>query len=113
MSIRIVTDSACDLPPDVVQAYGITVVPMHINIGTQSYLDGIDMSRQEFYEGLPHFETHPMTSAPGPGVFIEIFEELAEKGATGIVAVHIASSLSAMVNSARLAAEDQAAAQDE
>jgi DegV family protein with EDD domain len=106
VTIRIITDSNCDLPPDIVQEYGITVVPMYINIGSKSYLDGVEMSRQEFYEGLPHFEAHPMTSVPGPGAFVEIYERLAAEGATEILAIHISSSLSAMVNSARLAAEE-------
>jgi DegV family protein with EDD domain len=105
VSIRIVTDSNCDLPQAMVDEFGITVVPMYINIGTESYLDGVEMSRQEFYEGLPHFDTHPMTSVPGPGVFVETFETLAAEGATEILSIHIASSLSAMASSARLAAE--------
>ena len=105
MSIRIVTDSNCDLPQAMVDEYGITVVPMYINIGAESYLDGVTMSRQEFYEGLPHFDSHPMTSVPGPGTFIETFDKLAAEGATAILSIHIASSLSAMANSARLAAE--------
>jgi DegV family protein with EDD domain len=106
MSIRIVTDSNCDLPEELIAEYGITVVPFYINIGSRSYLDAVEMSRQEFYEGLADFETHPMTSVPGPGAFVEIFEELAAGGATEILAIHISSSLSAMVNSARLAAEE-------
>ena len=106
MSIRIVTDSNCDLPQAMVDEYGITVVPMYINIGSESYLDGVTMSRQEFYEGLPHFDSHPMTSVPGPGTFIETFDKLAAEGATEILAIHVAGSLSAMVNSARLAAEE-------
>jgi DegV family protein with EDD domain len=106
MSIRVVTDSNCDLPPDIIQEHGITVVPKYINIGAESYLDGVDMSRQEFYERLPYFSAHPMTSVPGPGTFVEVFERLADEGATEIVAIHISGSLSAMVNSARLAAEE-------
>jgi DegV family protein with EDD domain len=89
-----------------VDEYGITVVPMYINIGAESYLDGVTMSRQEFYEGLSHFDSHPMTSVPGPGTFIETFDKLAAEGATQILAIHVAGSLSAMVNSARLAAEE-------
>jgi DegV family protein with EDD domain len=106
MSIRIVTDSSCDLPPETIDAYGITVIPFYINIGAKSYLDGVEMSREAFYEGLPDFEAHPMTSVPGPGTFVEVFEELAAGGATAILAIHISSSLSAMVNSARLAVEE-------
>jgi DegV family protein with EDD domain len=106
MSTRIITDSNCDLPQAMVDEYGITVVPMYINIGAESYLDGVTMSRQEFYEGLPHFDNHPMTSVPGPGTFIESFEKLAAEGATEILAIHMGGGLSAMVNSARLAAEE-------
>jgi DegV family protein with EDD domain len=106
MSIRIVTDSNCDLPQAVVDRYQIVVIPFYINIGTKSYLDGVQMSRAEFYEGLPNFESHPMTSVPGPGAIIGVFETLVEEGATEILAIHIGGSLSAMVNSARLAAEE-------
>jgi DegV family protein with EDD domain len=106
VSIKIVTDSNCDLPPELVEEHGITVIPMYINIGSESYLDGVTMTREEFYEGLPHFDTHPMTSVPGPGTFIETFEQLEDEGATEILAIHVAGSLSAMVNSARLAAEE-------
>lgn len=106
MSVRIVTDSNCDLPATIIDRYKIAVIPFYINIGRQSYLDGVDMSRAQFYEGLPHFHHHPMTSVPGPGTLVKMFEALAEEGATEILAIHISSSLSAMVNSARLAAEE-------
>ena len=64
MSIRVVTDSNCDLPAEVLREYGIVVVPLYINIGTDSYVDGVEMSRKEFYEGLPSFKAHP-TGAVG------------------------------------------------
>ena len=64
------------------------------------------MSRQVFYEGLEGFDAHPMTSAPGPGTFVEAFERLADEGASEILAIHVAGSLSAVVNSPRLAAEE-------
>jgi DegV family protein with EDD domain len=105
MSIRIVTDSNCDLPQAVTDEYAITVIPLYINIGSKSYLDEVEMSRADFYEGLPDFEVQPTTSVPGPGTFIEVYEKLADEGATEILSIHISKSLSAMVNSARLAAE--------
>jgi DegV family protein with EDD domain len=89
MAIRIVTDSNCDLPPEVIEEYGITIIPFYINIGAKSFLDGIQMSRAEFYEGLPGFESQPMTSVPGPGAIVKTYE-----------------ALSAMVKSAQLAAEE-------
>jgi DegV family protein with EDD domain len=64
------------------------------------------MSRAEFYEGLPRFEAHPTTSVPGPGIMVELYRRLAAEGATGILAIHISSALSAMTNTARLAAEE-------
>jgi fatty acid-binding protein DegV len=45
MTIRIVTDSTCDLPAELIQKHNITVVPMYINVGSQEYRDGIDMTR--------------------------------------------------------------------
>jgi DegV family protein with EDD domain len=106
MSVRIVTDSNCDLPQEVVDRYGIVVVPFYINIGTRSYLDGVDMSHAEFYEGLPNFPSHPTTSVPGPGTLVDLYGKLAAEGAAQILSIHVGASLSAMVNSARLAAEE-------
>ena len=57
MPIGIVTDSTCDLPEELVAEHAISVVPHHINVGDESYLDGVDLSRQEFYERLPGWET--------------------------------------------------------
>lgn len=106
MSIRIVTDSSCDLPQEVVDRYGIVVVPFYINVGTKSYLDGIDMSHSEFYEGLSTFPSQPTTSVPGPGTLVDLYGELAADGATHVLSIHVGASLSAMVNSVRLAARE-------
>jgi DegV family protein with EDD domain len=106
VSIRIVTDSNCDLPEEITTEYRIAVVPLYINIGADSYLDGVEMSRGEFYEGLPHFKAHPTTSVPSPGQFYQAYERLASEGASEILSIHISVTLSAVVNSARLAAEE-------
>ena len=53
MNIRIVTDSTCDLPQEIVSQRFITVVPLHINVGEKTYLDGVDLTRTEFYAQLP------------------------------------------------------------
>jgi len=106
VTIKIVTDSSCDLPADLVARYGITVVPLYINIGKKSYLDGIEMTHDQFYEGLPHFESHPTTSAPGPGQLVKVYEQLAHAGASEIISIHIGSALSAVMSVARLAAEE-------
>jgi DegV family protein with EDD domain len=105
MTIAIVTDSTCDLPASVAAEYGITVVPCYINIGQESYLDGIEMSRQEFYEKLPEFKSVPTTSAPGIGSFVHAYKALALQGAKAIISIHIAGKLSNIFNVAKLAAE--------
>jgi DegV family protein with EDD domain len=106
MSIRIVTDSTCDLPQDVVQKYGIRVVPMYIHIHGESYLDGVDITREEFYRRLPELDPAPTTAAPGPKMFRQIYEELAQEGATEVLSIHISVSLSAVLDVAKLAAEE-------
>jgi DegV family protein with EDD domain len=106
MSIQIVTDSTCDLPEAVVAQYGITVIPAYINVGGQSYLDGVELSRQEFYERLPDYESLPTTAVPGPEVFRQAYERLADEGATEVLSIHISISLSAILNSARLAVKE-------
>lgn len=105
MTIKVVTDSTCDLPEAVVAEYGITVVPLYINFGDQSYLDGVELSRQEFYERLPDCDPPPTTAAPGPEVFRQAYERLADEGATEVLSIHISISLSAIVDVAHLAAK--------
>lgn len=105
MTIRIVTDSTADLPEQIAKEHGITVIPLYINVAGESYLDGVDLSRQEFYQKLPDYETPPLTSAPGPETFRKIYEQLAEEGATEILSMHISASLSATYNVAQAAAQ--------
>ena len=105
MTIKIVTDSTCDLPSALIERYGITVVPCHIHLGGKCYLDGIELSRQEFYEQLPMCDPPPTTSAPGMAEFAAQYERLMDEGASGIVSVHISAKLSDIVNVARHAAE--------
>jgi DegV family protein with EDD domain len=110
MTIKIVTDSTCDLPEATVAEYGITVVSLYINFGDQSYLDGVELSRQEFYKRLPDCDPLPTTAAPGPEVFRQTYERLADEGASEVLSIHISISLSATVDVARLGAEETGAA---
>jgi len=105
MNIRIVTDSTCDLPEEIVRQQAITVVPLHINIGEKTFLDGVELSRAEFYEQLPNYESSPKTATPSPDTFTQVYERLAEEGTQAILSIHISETLSATVNSARIAAE--------
>ncbi|HNT76379.1 MAG TPA: DegV family protein [Anaerolineae bacterium] len=106
MTIRIVTDSTCDLPAETIARYGIGVVPLYINVGKQGFLDGIDITREEFYEKLPTFPVHPTTAVPSPQKFRAIYNAFADEGATHIFSIHISAALSAVVDMARTAAQE-------
>ena len=106
MTIRIVTDSTCDLPEAVVEKHGITVLPLYVNFGQESYLDGVEISREEFYARLPESDPAPTTALPGPQSFIQAYEALTAEGATEILSIHVSVSLSGVLNSAKLAAQD-------
>jgi len=106
MNVKIVTDSTCDLPREVAESHDITVVPCYINLKERSYQDGVEMSRQEFYERLPSFNPLPTTSAPGSESFSNVYRLLAGQGARGIISVHVSSTWSSVVNVATLAARE-------
>ena len=107
-NIGIVTDSTCDIPEETAAELGIAVVPAYVNVGEESFLDGVELSRQEFYEQLPSYVQPPTTAAPPPGAFTSTYEQLAEQDVTEILSIHVASSLSGMLNAARLGAQDAA-----
>ena len=104
MKIAIVTDSTCDLPEEIVRQQAITVIPLHINIGDKTYLDGIDLSREDFYTQLPNYKTSPKTATPGIDIFTQTYKSLMDAGTHAILSIHISESLSATVNTARTAA---------
>jgi DegV family protein with EDD domain len=106
MTIRIVADSTCDLPQSVIDELGITIVPLFINIGDKGYLDGVEITRQEFYTNLPDYADHPTTGTPGVDAFTQVYEGLAADGATQILSIHISESLSAISNIAESAAKE-------
>jgi DegV family protein with EDD domain len=106
MNIKIVTDSTCDLPQNVIQDLGITVVPLYINIFDKGYLDGVEITRQEFYTNLPDYKVHPTTGVPGVNTFLQAYKALASKGAFEILSIHISESLSGTMGVAQTAAGD-------
>jgi DegV family protein with EDD domain len=102
MAVRIVTDSTADLPPKLVKELGITVVPVYVRFGEEVYLDGVDISGDEFYQRLENTKVHPSTVQPGPQDFLEVYRKLS-KGADGIVSIHVSAKLSGTCNSALMA----------
>jgi DegV family protein with EDD domain len=106
MTVRIVTDSTCDLPAETIARYGIHVIPLYINVGNQGYLDGIDISRGEFYTRLPFFPTHPSTAVPSTERFIAAYHALADEGASEVLSIHISTTLSGVLNVASVSAQE-------
>lgn len=100
--ISIVTDSACDLPDEVVRAHGIRVVPMQLIFDSGVLLDRVDISATQFVDRLRNGE-HPTTSQPTPRAFLDAFHAAAEDGET-ILAVLLGSTLSGTLASAQAAA---------
>jgi DegV family protein with EDD domain len=100
--IQIVTDSTCDLPPDLVRRYNLHVIPMALNIEGRSYRDGVDITRTEYYQRLPGFKTMPTTAAAGAEDFEKVYRAL---GDAEIVSIHIAAKLSGALNMAQVGAE--------
>jgi len=98
----VVTDSTCDVPPQLMQDLGITVVPIYVVFGDKSYRDKLDIGDDEFYERLIHGPVHPSTSIPTPKDFADVYNELA-KETDEIISILITSKESGTYNAALLA----------
>lgn len=99
--IRIVTDSASDIPSGMYP--GVTVVPLAVTFGDETYLDGVTLTHQQFYDKLIESDELPTTSMVSPGEFSQVFAEAVEAG-EDVVAVVLSSKLSGTYESALLAA---------
>jgi len=93
MTVKIVTDSVADLPSQVAQELGITVVPLHVRFGTEVYRDGIDMTADAFFNRLVNSKTLPVTSVPSLGDYAEVYDSLAEE-TDEILVITVSSKLS-------------------
>lgn len=105
--VAIITDSTADLPPEIRARHDITMVPLNVQFGDESYVDQIELTTDEFMRKLATAGTMPTTSQPSAGVFAETFCELAATH-DEIVCVLLSSKLSGTVQSARLAAREVA-----
>jgi DegV family protein with EDD domain len=93
-NVAIVTDSVADLPPQVAEELGITVVPLVVRFGTDLYRDGLDLSPNQFYERLKTSKALPATSVPPPMAYADAYDKLAEK-TNEILVISLTSRLSA------------------
>jgi DegV family protein with EDD domain len=97
--VKLVTDSVSDLPPEVVKDLEITVIPLNVQFGSETYRDRVDLTAEDFYHKLERSSTLPTTSAPGPGFFAEVFDDLAIKHSQ-ILGVFLSRKLSATYEAA-------------
>jgi DegV family protein with EDD domain len=100
---QIITDSAADLPADIIDKYNIHVVPLTVNIDGKEYFDRVNLSAQEFYQKMATTKTLPKTSGPSVAAFIKAFSDLAAKGE--LLCINISSGLSSTYQTACLAKE--------
>jgi len=104
MTVKVVTDSTCDIPPHMIKELDITVVPVYTVFGDKSYRDRVDIDDDEFYYKLTHDSIHPTTSVPTPKDFADVYNRLAEQ-TDEIVSIHLTSRESGTYNSAVLGKE--------
>ncbi|MFC1934770.1 DegV family protein [Chloroflexota bacterium] len=99
LGVKIVTDSAADLPPELAEELGVTVVSVYLRFGDEVYHDRVDISEDEFYRRLLHDSIYPSTTQPTPKDFTDAYQKLSQE-ADGIVSIHITSRLSGTYSSA-------------
>lgn len=102
--IHIVTDSTCDLSQEEIDKLGIRVVPLTIQMGGNTYIDGVDIQPDEFLEKMPTFSELPKSSQPAPGQFKDLYDELGKDG-DQIISIHMTGGMSGTVESARQASQ--------
>ena len=99
MAVKIVTDSGSDLPAEIAQALGITIVPVYIYFGDKAYRDWVDISPDELYQRLAEGPVHPTTTQPMPVDFANVYRELS-KETDKIVSIHLSTKVSGTYNAA-------------
>ncbi len=105
--LHIVTDSAADMPPEWVKEFDIEVIPVNIHFGERTYLQGVDLSDEDFYRIVEESGTIPKTSQPTPFQFAQFYQRIAQAGNT-ILSIHVTSKLSGTFESAVAAARELA-----
>jgi DegV family protein with EDD domain len=103
--IRVVTDSACDLSAEVAEEHGVVVVPLSIRFGAEEFVDGRDLSADEFWARCKASDVLPETAAPSPGAFQQAFEAAAADGYDGVLCLDISGGVSATFQAATAAAK--------
>ena len=102
MAIRIVTDTTCDMPEAYAKAHHVTIVPLKVIFDDKEYVEGVDISKNEFYQKLSESEDLPTTAQVNPDQFVKVFKEILDAG-DEIIGIFIGSKLSGTLQSAFIA----------
>lgn len=105
MTIAIVTDSTSDIPPGLREKWHIHQIPAALIINGQTFQDGIDITRNEFYRLLPELKKLPSTASPSTGEFADLYRSLLSQGYSEILSIHLSSTLSSLYDTAHMAAK--------
>ena len=103
MAIRIIVDSSADMEEDYAAEHDITIIPMTIAFGSEQFAEGVDLSREEFFERLVETDELPRTSQIPPMVFQDLFQEAVDAG-NEVVCITLSSHISGTYQSACIAA---------
>ncbi len=105
MVVRVVTDSACDLTDELIERFGIEIVPLTIRFGSEEFVDRVELTNADFWRRMAASTALPETAAPSAGAFETAFQSLADSGATEIICINLSSKLSSTMQSAQIAAK--------
>lgn len=100
--IKIITDSTADLKKEIIEKYDLEVIPLAVNFGEKSYLDGVDIDIHEFLRRIKEGDTFPTTSQINPYTFYEYYKKYIDQGYK-IISIHISSKMSGTYGSACIA----------
>jgi len=106
MTVKIITDSTSDMPPEAARELGITVIPLCVHFGSEAYRDGIDLTTDQFYPKMVESKVIPTTSVPAPADFAQAYDRLA-KETDEILVLTISRKLSATYDSAKQGLEER------
>ena len=104
-TVKLISDSTCDLSKELVEKYDITILPLHILLGEDEYCDGVDITPEEIFRWSDENKTTPKTSAPSLTEAMEVMQPFVEEGRE-IICFSISDSMSTSSNVMRLAAEE-------
>lgn len=102
--VKIIADSSCDLPKEIVQEYGVSILPLHVICKEEDYLDGVNITPEQIFAWSEENKTTPKTSAASPGEAVELLKPYADAG-RDIVCIALSDAFSAIGNVFRMTAD--------